>query len=310
MSFLHNYKFISLYLLLAIGFKGGQELAHSVITSEIIWSLLFGVLLAFTPCVLPMVPMILSIIVGKNHQISKLYAVSHTLIYVLAMSLIYAASGVLAGLFGHNLQAELQHPIAIAIVSLFLIFLSFEILEILSFKLPISFNLKLYKIEKHQNKGSIVNAIMLGILAALVITPCITPALAGIITFLAEEGSPVKGGIYLFAMGLGIGTPLLAFAIGGSHLLPKTGGWMVTIKKITGFIILALAIWLLERIISMQISMLLWGVFAIFLALHLGLFTPNNNSSSNSAQSRLYQVNRLVRVVIFIDVVVLIIGGL
>ena len=235
--------------------------------------LLLGLLLAFTPCVLPMIPIILSIIVGRTDLTSRFKTIALAFTYVLSMSLTYALVGVAAGALGHNIQITMQNPTVITAISIFIAFLSLYMMDIFKFNLPFNINKLIYKFEKQQGHGSFINAFILGILAALVITPCVTPALAGAITFIAKEGSILNGIIALFFMGLGIGAPLILFAIGGSFLLPKTGNWMAILKKLSGFMLLGLAVWLLDRVIEDKTSIIMWGSYFILFALFLTLIT-------------------------------------
>lgn len=223
----------------------------------------FGVLLSLSPCVLPMIPIILSIVVGRIDLVSKTRSFVLAISYVTSMAFTYAIIGIVAGVLGYNLQIYMQHPSIIIATSIFIIILACYMFDIIRFNLPININKQVYKLEKKQGHGAIINAITLGAIAALVITPCVTPALVAAITFLANDGSALTGGIALFSMGVGIGAPLILFAIGGSLLIPTTGKWMSTIKHLCGFILLGLAIWLLERVVSEFTITIVYFIFII-----------------------------------------------
>lgn len=242
----------------------------------------FGILLAFTPCVLPLAPIVLGIITGtKKTTINKKRSIILVSIYILSVAITYAVAGLLVGILGGSLQNQLQHPVIISIMSIFLALFGLDLLEIIHIPLPFKFNQKIHNIEKYQKHGSIFGAIILGLLSALIISPCVTPALAGALAFLAQNGEPIKGGLALFTLGLGMGLPLLIMAIFGSAFLPKSGTWMTKIKALSGFILIGMAIWLLSRFLSYRISMILWGIWTILLSVYFGLFAKRINENTN-----------------------------
>lgn len=264
--------------------------------------LIFGIILSLTPCVLPMIPIILSIIVGRTDLTSKIKTVLLASTYVTSMALTYAGIGIITGILGYNLQITLQNPAAIIITSIIIILFAFNMMGLYKIKLPFNVNKLIYNVEKKQAHGSFINASILGILAALVITPCVTPALAGAITYLAKEGSPIKGGIALFFMGFGIGVPLILFAIGGSVMLPKTGKWMELLKKITGLFLLALAVWILSRILTTNSITTIWGVYFVIIALFFVCILKNISGIASL-------LSKLAIITIFLFGIVLISAG-
>ena len=234
--------------------------------------LLAGIGLTFTPCVLPMVPILSSILVG-NAQASKSRILALTFAYVLSMSLAFALAGTLMGLFGAslNLQAKLQSPWLIAPFALLFVILSLSMFGLYELQLPEKMRNKLGN--SPQAQGSISGAILMGLLSALVVSPCVSAPLAGALIYISTTGDALQGGLSLFAMGLGMGAPLLLIGFGGRHFLPKAGAWMDSVKVFFGFLLLAVAIWMLERIIPGQITLLLWGALLIAAGVKLKAFS-------------------------------------
>lgn len=200
-----------------------------------------GLLLAFTPCVLPMLPILVNILVGTNAPLSSRRALTLASLYVLSIAICYACAGVVAGLMGSQLQLALQKPVFLIALSILLIVFAFNQLELFKFPLPQFFSQGLDRLQRKQKQGSAFGAIAMGGISALMVSPCVTPALVGALTYIGQTGNALLGGFALFAMALGMGLPLLGVAFVGGHLLPKAGAWMGTIKIITGILLLALA---------------------------------------------------------------------
>ena len=234
--------------------------------------LLAGIGLTFTPCVLPMVPILSSILVG-NSQASKARILALTLAYVLSMSIAFAIAGTLMGMFGAslNLQAKLQSPWLIVPFAFLFVLLSLSMFGLYELQLPEKFRNKL--VGSPQSRGSLSGAMVMGLLSALVVSPCVSAPLAGALIYISTTGDAVSGGLSLFAMGLGMGVPLLVIGIGSRQLLPKAGAWMDSVKTFFGFMLLAVAIWMLERVIPGQITLLLWGLLLITVSVRLKTFT-------------------------------------
>ncbi len=233
----------------------------------------FGLLLALTPCVFPMIPILSSIIIKANNNenltASKGFLLS--LVYVLAMALAYTIVGVVAGLFGANLQMILQNSYVLTSFAIIFIVLAFSMFGYFKLELPQSLQNKLNKtIQGKQKQGVLAIAIM-GFLSALIVGPCIAPPLAGALLYIGQTGDAVLGGATLFVMSLGMGVPLLLIGLGASKFMPKPGGWMEQITKIFGIVMLAMAIWILSRVLEPIIIMYLWAL----LFLGTGLFIKN-----------------------------------
>jgi len=255
-------------------FAEQDRIAKSLAEDSVVKILLgffgLGLLLAFTPCVFPMIPILSSIIVGEGERITTHRAFILSLTYVLAMSVTYTVAGVMTGLLGENLQAMFQNPWIIGSFSALFIVLSLSMFGLFELQLPHALQHRLHQISHQQQGGHVAGAGVMGLLSGLIVGPCLAPPLAGALIFIGQHGDPVLGGSALFALSMGMGLPLLIIGTSAGTLLPKAGDWMNTIKSIFGVLMLALAIWMLERIIPGWISLLLWGGLLIVSAVYLG----------------------------------------
>ncbi len=237
----------------------------------------FGLLLALTPCIFPMIPILSSIIVQQsNSQGGKMSArqgLFLSIVYVLSMSFAYTIAGVLAGIFGANLQVMLQNPVVITIFAAIFVALAFSMFGYYEIGLPASWQTKLNKTsEKGSKKGGIAGVAVMGFLSALIVGPCVAPPLAGALIYIGQTGDAVLGGAALFVMSLGMGVPLLLIGLGAGKYMPKPGGWMENVTRIFGIVMLAIALWMLERIISDTLFMFLCAVLLIGTAVYLERF--------------------------------------
>lgn len=231
---------------------------------------LAGLGLALTPCIFPMIPILSGIIVGQGKEITAAKAFSISLVYVLAMSIVYTIIGVLAGLFGGNLQATFQNPWILSVFAGIFVLLALSMFGFYDLQLPSGLQSKLAEISNKQQGGTLIGTAIMGILSALIVGPCVAPALAAAILVIGQSGDPVLGGTALFAISLGMGTPLLAFGTSAGKLLPRVGAWMDIVKSVFGVGLLAVAIILLERILPAAIAMLLWGTLMVVSAIYMG----------------------------------------
>ena len=236
----------------------------------------FGLLLSLTPCVFPMIPILSSIIVGasKSEVMSAKKGFFLSLIYVLSMSVAYTIAGIIAGIFGANLQVALQNPYVLVVFALIFVALAFSMFGYFEIKLPQSIQTKLNKTTDGKEKQGIIGVAIMGFLSALIVGPCVAPPLAGALVYIGQTGDAVLGGMALFVMSLGMGVPLLLIGLGAGRFMPKPGGWMENITKIFGIIMLGVAIWLLDRVLSPSIIMSLWAL--LFLATAIYLKTQSN----------------------------------
>ena len=235
--------------------------------------LLLGAGLAFTPCVFPMVPILSGIIAGEGEQVTRARAFSLSLVYVLAMALTYTTVGVIAALAGYNLQAAFQNPWVLSAFAVVFVALALAMFGFYNLQVPASVQAKLTEISNRQSGGSLIGAGIMGFLSALIVGPCVTAPLIGVLGFIAMTGDAVLGGSVLFALSIGMGLPLLAIGVGLGSWLPRAGGWMDAVKAVFGVGLLALAIWMLERVLPGSVTMLLWGALAIACAVYLGALT-------------------------------------
>lgn len=262
----------------------------------------YGLLLALTPCVFPMIPILSSIIISKckndsaKNNKKKSFLISF--IYVFAMSLAYAIAGVLATIFGSSVQSFLQIPWIIITFSIIFVILAFSMFGFYELQIPASIQSKISK--KSQSKNGLIGVFIMGFLSALIVGPCVAAPLAGALVYIAQSGDVVLGGSALFVMSFGMGLPLLLIGLGANKLLPKPGYWMDEVARIFGFIMLFMALWMLTRLINANLSLLLYGILGVFFGASL---FPTQNDSGGFKKFKLG-----FSIAIFIYSIILIIG--
>ncbi len=230
-----------------------------------------GVVLSLTPCIFPMIPILSSIIVSQGEDISAKRGFMLSLVYVLAMAFAYSIAGVLAGIFGENLQVLLQNPWAIGGFALVFIALALSMFGFYEIGLPASWQSKLSSAsDSASSKGGFVGVAVMGFLSALIVGPCVAPGLAGALIYIGQTGDALLGGAALFVMSIGMGLPLLLIGAGAGRFMPRPGGWMDTLTHVFGAVMLAIAIWMLSRILPETVTMLLWAIFFMFSAVYMG----------------------------------------
>jgi len=231
---------------------------------------LAGLGLTFTPCVLPMLPILSGVVL--RGQIGGMRSFLLSLAYVLPMAGGFALLGALMGVFGAelNLQARLQSPWILVPFALFFVAFALAMFGLFELRLPQAMGARLERIAGNAKGGSFMGAALLGAVSSLLVSPCVSAPLAGALLYISASGDALGGGLKLFALGLGMGTPLVLFAIGGGALLPKSGPWMVTVRNVFGVLLLAVAAWMLERVLPGPLALALWGLLAAGTALFLG----------------------------------------
>ena len=229
-----------------------------------------GLLLAFTPCVFPMVPILSGIIVGQGKDITTKKALGLSIVYVLAMALTYTVVGILVGLSGENIQAWFQNPWIIGSFAAIFVGLSFSMFGFYDLQMPASIQSKIVSISNSQQGGNLIGVAIMGFLSALIVGPCVTAPLVGALIYIAETGDAVLGGMALFSLSMGMGAPLLVIGASAGKFLPKAGSWMDAVKAAFGVMLLGLAIWLLERVAPVAFTMALWGALLIVSAIYMG----------------------------------------
>lgn len=245
-----------------------------------IWSILaiffgIGVVLSLTPCIFPMIPILSSIIVSQGENISAKRGFMLSLVYVIAMAVAYSIAGVLAGIFGENLQVLLQNQWAIGGFALVFIALALSMFGFYEIGLPSSWQSKLSSASDSASaKGGFAGVAIMGFLSALIVGPCVAPGLAGALIYIGQTGNALLGGAALFVMSIGMGLPLLFIGAGAGKFMPRPGGWMDILTHVFGAVMLAIAIWMLSRIIPDTATMILWAIFFMFSAVYMGALEP------------------------------------
>ena len=271
-----------------------------------------GLLLTFTPCVLPMVPILTSIIVGRGAEpgsgaASTRRAFTLSLVYVLAMALTYTVAGVLAGLFGANLAAAFQDPWIVSAFVLVFVLLALSMFGFYELQMPASWQAGLAALSHRQRGGTWVGVAAMGGLSALIVGPCVAAPLAGVLIYIGQTGDPVLGGVALFALGMGMGVPLIVAGVSAGKLLPKAGAWMNAVKAVFGVMLLAVAIYLLERVVPESVAMLLWAALFIVCAIYMGAL--DSLSAASAGWRRLWKGAGLVMLVYGVLLMVGVAGG-
>ncbi len=229
----------------------------------------FGLLLTFTPCVFPMIPILSNIIVGqKNLTTRKAFFIS--LVFVLAMAFTYTVAGVFAGLAGANLQAAFQNPWIIGTFVAIFVALAMSMFGFYDLQMPTGIQTRLSNLSNRQEGGTFIGAGIMGFLSALIVGPCVTAPLVGALLYISQTGDAFLGGLALFALSMGMGVPLLIIGTAGGKILPRAGGWMDAVKAVFGVALLGMGIWLLERVIPMPVAMFLWGSLFIVSGIYMG----------------------------------------
>ena len=238
----------------------------------------FGLLLSLTPCIFPMIPILSGLIVKNLKNPTPLKGFLVSLVYVLSMSITYTIAGVLAGLFGSNIQALFQNPYILASFSAIFVILALSMFGFFEIGLPHSIQTKLtIKSNKAGESGSMIGVAIMGFLSALIVGPCVAPPLAGALIYIGQTGDALLGGSALFVMSLGMGVPLFIIGLGAGKFMPRAGGWMIGVNRVFGVVMLGVAIWMISRVIPENITMILWAVLAISSGLYLNPFTQMQN---------------------------------
>ena len=264
----------------------------------------FGLLLTFTPCVFPMIPILSSIIVGQGEKLSTSRAFTMSLVYVLAMALTYTVAGVVAGVAGGNLQAAFQNPWVLSSFATLFVLLSLSMFGFYELQLPSSLQSKLTEMSNSQQGGTLIGVAIMGLLSALIVGPCVAPPLMGALIYIGQTGDAVLGGAALFFMSMGMGVPLLIIGTLGGKWLPRAGGWMDTVKAVFGVMLLGVAIWMLERILPGPISLALWATLFLVSSVYMGAF-----DALEAGVSGWRRLNKGLAVVLALYGVMLLIGA-
>ncbi|WP_152183046.1 protein-disulfide reductase DsbD [Sulfurimonas indica] len=230
---------------------------------------IFGLLLSLTPCVFPMIPIISGVIISQGEGLTTKKAFGLSLVYVLAMAVAYTIAGVFAGLFGSNLQAALQTPWVVYSFAAVFVALAFSMFGFYELKLP---DVLVSRVSQNSNRSGFIGVAIMGFFSALIVGPCVAAPLAGALVYIGQTGDALLGGAALFAMSLGMGIPLILVGVSAGKFMPKPGAWMTMINAIFGVLMLGVAVWMLEKVVSSDITTLLYAMLGLGFALYLGVF--------------------------------------
>lgn len=264
--------------------KSEQHQLADMLKQDSLWLTLVaffigGLLLSFTPCVFPMYPILTGIIVGQGNKLTTKKAFTLSFFYVQGMAVTYTILGIVVALAGAQFQAAFQHPIVLIGLSVLFIFLALSMFGIFNLALPSSWQNKLNEMSNNQKGGSIMGVVSMGIISGLVASPCTTAPLTGALLYISQTGDIVLGASALYALSLGMGLPLLILGSSGGKLLPKAGAWMNIIKNIFGLLLLAVPIFLLERMVPAFVIEILWIVLLLTTATYF--YVTNKSTPVN-----------------------------
>jgi len=264
-----------------------QDEIANLLTDNIVLGLItlfgIGLLLTFTPCVFPMIPILSSIIVGQGEKVSTRRSFSLSVAYVLGMASINTAAGVAAAYTGESLAVMLQTPWILASFAGIFVVLSFAMFGFYDLQMPGFIQNRLTEVSNKQKSGSLIGATIMGLLSAVVVGPCVAAPMFGVLLFISQTGDPVLGGIALFTLSLGMGAPLIAIGTSAGSLLPKAGAWMDTVKAVFGVSLLAVAIYMIRSIVPDQVILLLSATLLIVSAVYMGALEGLKESATGWA---------------------------
>ncbi|WP_070361186.1 protein-disulfide reductase DsbD, partial [Duganella sp. HH105] len=234
---------------------------------------LLGLGLSFTPCVLPMVPILSSIIVGEGERSSRTRGLILSATYSLGMAVVYTVLGVAAGFAGEGLAAQFQNPWVLGSFALLMALLSLSMFGFYELQVPAAFQSKLSTVSNRQSAGKLAGVFVMGVISALIVGPCVGPALLGVLVYISQSHDAVMGGSALFAMAVGMSVPLILVGVSAGTLLPKAGAWMDAVKRFFGVLLLAVGWWLVSPVLPAAVQMLGWAALLVGYGMYLLLNT-------------------------------------
>jgi len=253
-------------------FESQNAISESLNINSLIYNIfifyLAGLLLAFTPCVLPMVPILTGIIAGQG-KVSQKRSITLSSIYVISMSLTYALAGIIVASSGTNIQANLQNPYVLGFISLLFFIFALAMFKFFDIQMPKSIQTLMTNISNKQKSGGVKDVAVMGVLSALIVGPCVTAPLVGALIYIAATGDAFVGGLALFFLGLGMGTPLIILGSSTTKLISKIGPYLELVNYFFGMLFVFVSVWLLERIVSMESAAYLWSISAIIFVIVL-----------------------------------------
>ena len=266
--------------------------------------LVLGLLLALTPCIFPMIPILSAILVAQSNEEkpSSTKGFLTSIVYVLSMAITYTLVGVVSGLLGADIQATMQNPWVLTGFALMFLALAFSLFGYYQIQLPAKWQSKIHNASDNAKGKGIAGTVVMGFLSAFIIGPCVAPPLAGAVIFISQTGDALLGGLALFMMSIGMGFPLLLIGLGAGRFMPKPGGWMDTISEIFGVVMLGLSIFMLSKVVSAEITILLWALLFMGISLFMGVF-------STDSRRKLVQLTGLVSLVYGVSLLVGFLSG-
>jgi len=256
----------------------------------------FGLLLALTPCVFPMIPIISGVIISQGKGLTTKKALALSIVYVLAMAVAYTIAGILAGLFGANIQAALQNPYVIYSFAGVFVALAMSMFGFYELKIPDSI---IAKVSSTGKQNGFIGVAVMGFLSALIVGPCVAAPLAGALVYIGQTGDAVLGGMALFSMSIGMGIPLILVGVSAGKFMPKPGEWMTLVNAFFGVTMIIVAIWMIGRIVDTHLTMILYSITGISFAFYLGLFDHEKNH---------HHIKKSIATIMFIYSLILFVG--
>ena len=257
-----------------------DRLAESLFNSKyaVFGFFLLGLGLAFTPCVLPMLPLLSAIVIGQNQRPNMWRAFALSFVYVQGMALTYTLLGLVVAAIGLPFQVALQHPYVMIALSIIFVLLALSMFGVFTLQLPSSLQTKLSLLSQQQKAGAFGGVFLMGMIAGLVASPCTSAPLSGALLYVAQSGDLFTGAITLYLLALGMGVPLILITLFGNKILPKSGMWMETVKKLFGFVMLALPVFLISRILPDEWTPRLWAMLGTAFFIWFAFQMPKNGT--------------------------------
>ena len=257
-----------------------DRLAESLFNSKyaVFGFFLLGLGLAFTPCVLPMLPLLSAIVIGQNQRPNMWRAFALSFVYVQGMALTYTLLGLIVAAIGLPFQVALQHPYVMIGLSIIFVLLALSMFGVFTLQLPSSLQTKLSLLSQQQKAGAFGGVFLMGMIAGLVASPCTSAPLSGALLYVAQSGDLFTGAITLYLLALGMGVPLILITLFGNKILPKSGMWMETVKKLFGFVMLALPVFLISRILPDEWTSRLWAMLGTAFFIWFAFQMPKNGT--------------------------------
>ena len=261
-----------------------DRLAESLFNSKyaVFGFFLLGLGLAFTPCVLPMLPLLSAIVIGQNQRPNMWRAFALSFVYVQGMALTYTLLGLIVAAIGLPFQVALQHPYVMIGLSIIFVLLALSMFGVFTLQLPSSLQTKLSLLSQQQKAGALGGVFLMGMIAGLVASPCTSAPLSGALLYVAQSGDLFTGAITLYLLALGMGVPLILITLFGNKILPKSGMWMETVKKLFGFVMLALPVFLISRILPDEWTPRLWAMLGTAFFIWFAFQMPKNGTGGYS----------------------------